>query len=507
MQEPMFLPCGDYAPDQPDFGSQSTAVAYNVVPRTQNSYSPIPAFATSASSALNGRPFGAFSATDKSGNVGNYVGTASKLYCMTNASKPNFADVSGAAYTLPTGYAWNFTEAGGKVYATNSSEAIQAATTAAGTNFANHTDANAPKARFIAYILPGFLLVGDINDPTVGIKPQAIRWSALGNADSFPLIGSATAIANSSDWQDIAGAHGRMMGFASNLSSCAAAIFFQQAIFKMVYTGTATIFSITPVEELRGTPAPRSITQVGQSAFFLASNGFFAFDGTSAVPIGEGKVNRTFFTDVDPNYLDQVVGTADPTSGLIFWQYAGVGNTGGIPNRTLIYNPYINRWALIPAAVAQNLFLARTVGTNLDSIDALGFNLDTLPYSLDSDVLAGGNFVLAGFDSTYKFGAYTGANMAYTVDTNDVRPFAGRRARFSGVRPIVEGDAPSAALATRNLISAAPSYGTAVAQNTHGLCPMRVEAQFARVRLTGAAGNMATHIRGAEVEFTPGARA
>lgn len=466
----------------------------------------MPSFQTAASTALASAPLGAFSTTDSSGNGANYVGTTAKLYALTNATKPNFADRSGAAYTTPGGYGWSFTEALGNVYATNGSDAIQKVQTATVSNFANHPDANAPKARYLAYIQPGFLVCGDINDPTVGIQPQGVRWSALGNPDSFPLVGSATAIANNSDWQAVTGPHGRFRGFAPNLASCSAALFFDQAVFRMIFTGGSKIFDIQPVEKLRGTQAPGSIIQVGQVVYFLSSNGFFAFDGTQAVPIGEGKVNKTFFADADPNYLGNVQGAADPVSGLCFWCYAGVGNTGGTPNRILVYNPLSGRFSLVVNPTGNSLFIGRTLGTSLEGIDALGYTLDSLPYSLDSSVLTGGNLTLAGFDTTNKLGYFTGPNMAFTVDTSEAQVVPGRCAKISAVRPIVEGDTCSAAVGGRSLLSAVPSFGAANAQNAYGLCAARNEARYQRVRLTASAGNLVAHIKGAEVTASPGAR-
>jgi hypothetical protein len=501
-----FIPAGEYLPDLADFGNPGTTTVQNVIPRQPGSYSPMPSFQTAASTALAGAPIGALSATDSSGNAADYVGTATKLYALTNATKPNFADRSGAVYTTPNGNAWNFTEALGNVYATNGTDTIQKVQTASAANFANHPDANAPKARYIAYIQPGFLVCGDINDPTVGIQPQGIRWSALGNPDSFPLVGSATAIANNSDWQAVTGTHGRFRGFAPNLASCSAALFFDQAVFRMIFTGGSKIFDIQPVEKLRGTQAPGSIIQVGQVVYFLSPNGFFSFDGTQAVPIGEGKVNATFFKDADPNYLGSVQGAADPVSGLCFWCYAGTGNAGGTPNRIIVYNPVFNRWGLIVNPAGNSLFIGRTLGTSLDGIDALGYTLDSLPFSLDSSVLSGGNLVLAGFDSSNKLGYFTGPNMAFSVDTAEVQLIPGRLTKISAVRPIVEGGTCTASVGSRALLAATPGFGTANAQNQYGLCPARSEGRYQRVRLAADAGNLVTHIKGAEVTYGLGAR-
>jgi hypothetical protein len=499
------IPCDDYAPDQFDFGDPRTSTAFNVVPRTRTTYSGMPSFGRISTAALASQVLSAFSARDPSGNPGMYAGTTSKLYCGRSGTKPNWSDQSQFAYSTPVGGRWSFTEGSGYVYASNGVDPIQRVQTSSASNFAN-VGANAPTAAVIAAIQPGYLLCGDINDVTVGIQPQGVRWSALGDFTNFPLVGSAAAIAASSDWQEVKGPHGRLKAIAPDLSSCAAALFFEQAVFRMLFSGDSKIFNIQPVEKLRGTPAPASVIQRGQICYFLSYDGWYSFDGTVALPIGDGKVNRTFFADCDPNYLGNVAGIADPLSGLCFWLYAGTGSSMGVPNRILCYNPDIQRFSLITGFTGTSLFLGRTFGTTLDGIDALGYTLDNLPYSLDSPILAGGQLFLAGFDSSFYFGGFTGPNMAITVDTTETQLTPGRRSRVSAVRPLADG-ACSAQVGTRQSLSDPVAYSSAVGMNTLGFCPVRSDGRYQRFRLTAPAGNLVNHILGAEVTYAPsGAR-
>lgn len=508
MNDSKIILCGDFLPDLGCAGTPGTAVAQNVLPRSKTSYSPMPSFVVSATSALNGKPLGAFSAVDASGNAENYVGTVDKLYAMRAATKPNFSDASATTYATPTGNYWSFAEADGYVFAANGSDKVQVKQVAASGSFANHSDTRCPTARYAAYIQPGFLLLGDINDPTVGIQPQGLRWSVLGDARSnasFPLVGSADAIAGNSDWQKVSGAHGRMRGIAPDLTSCNAAIFFERAIFRMIFTGTETIFAIQPVENASGTPSPRAIAQRGPVCYFLGWDGFYAFDGTTAVPIGTDRVNKTFFADVDSNYLNQVASAVDPTSGLIFWSYAGAGNSNGVPNRIVVYSPELQKFTFITDPTGNNLFIARTLGTTLENVDALGFNLDNLPYSLDSDFFTGGNIALGGFDSTFKYGAFTGPSMAFTVDTMEAQLLGGRKARVSSARPVVEGDYCNVAIAGRQVLSSGAIYDVGSSPDENGNCPARNESRYHRARLYREAGSLVTHIKGAELFFSPGA--
>jgi len=500
------IPLGDYLPDQADFGNPGSNSIQNVLPRTQTTYSPIPSFEQVATAPLNSAPIGAFSSHDASGNPGLYAGTRTKLYRATNATKPNFVDSSSMAYTTPIGGRWSFTEGSGYVYASNGVDPLQRVQTASASNFAN-VGGNAPTAAVIAAIQPGFLLCGDINDVTVGIQPQGVRWSALGDYTSWPLIGSSAAIAASSDWQEVKGPHGRLKAIAPDLSSCAAALFFEQAVFRMLFTGDNKIFAIQPVEKLRGVLAPASVIQAGQICYFLSYDGWYAFDGTVAIPIGVGKVNTAFFLDCDPNYLAGVTGIADPITGMCFWTYAGTGNSNGVHNRILVYNPIVRRFSLITGFTGSTLFLTRSFGTTLDGIDALGYNIDTLPFSLDSPVLAGGLLVLGGFDSTFTAGGFTGPNMAFSVDTTEVQLSPGR-SRINAVRPIVEGLGSAAqtqaSVASRQGLGDPITFTAPTSTNIDGIAPQRSEGRFQRIRLTAPAGNTVTHIQGAEVSFSPG---
>lgn len=496
------LPLGEWLPDLPDLENPGATGVENVIPRTRSSYSPMPSFATISSSALAAAPLGAFSAVDASGNPGSYVGTTAKLYRMTNATNPNFADSSGAVYTTPAGRAWSFTEGNGYVYATNGSNLIQRVATASASNFAS-LSSDAPVCKALCAVQPGFLLCGDIVDPVAGTWRQGVRWSALGDFSSFPAVGSDLAIANQSDWQNIQGPHGHFQAFAPDLAACNAAVFFEQGVFRMLYTGDDKIFDIQPVEKLRGTQSPRSVIQSGQVCYFLSYDGWYSFDGALARPFGTDRVNKFFLADADPNFISEVTGCADPLSGLCFWLYAGAGNNMGVPNRILVYNPSIDRFGLITGFSGYSPFIGRTFGATLDGIDALGYTLDNLPYSLDSSFLTGGKIVLAGFGTDFKYGSFSGANMAWSVDTTEAQLTPYRRSRIKSVRPLVQGGTASAAIASRDDLDDTVVFGASVAKNNVGICPVTSEGQYSRVRLSGAVGNNVKHIQGAQVDFSP----
>lgn len=497
-----FVPCGEWLPDQPSYNNPGCDVADNVVPVTTSTYAPMPGFLKSATIPLNGPPLAAFSARDSEGNPGLYAGTASKLYVAVAATAPNFVSASGSRTF--TAAEWAFAYMNGSVYAINSVDGLQKVTVAVDAPF-TAVGGNAPTGKCLAVVQPGFMVVGNINDVTVGIQPQGLRWSSLGDATAtgWPLIGSNEAIANESDWQAVTGDHGNLMGIAPDLPTCAAAVFFETAIFQMNYTGDQYIFAFTPVAKAMGTNAPQSIVQRGQTVYYLGSDGFYAFDGTESLPLSAGRVSKFFFDDCDPNQLTSVSGFADPKTGLIFWAYATSASVNGVPNRMLVYNSIVNRWSYVLGFLGYQPFLGLSLGTTLDNIGSLGYNLDNLPFSLDNTILAGGHTVLAGFDTNYNLGYFSGSGLAWSVETTEIQLSPPKRSRTGYIRPLVEEDVASAGVFARSDLVTPATYGALIPQNPSGICPARAEGLYHRAKIAGAAGSVAKHIIGVEFGYTP----
>jgi hypothetical protein len=499
-----FLPCGQWLPDQPSYKNPGCSIANNVVPVTASTFAPMPAFGVAATTALDSKPLAAFSARDGEGNAALYAGTASKLYSGLAVTAPNFADKTRLSGDY-TAASWGFAAFNGNVYAVNGVDPMQTVQIATTSRFAD-VGGGAPTGKILAVVQPGFLVVGNINDPTVGIQPQGLRWSALGDASSatgWPAIGSTDAIAVQSDWQNITGDHGNLTGIAPDLPTCAAAVFFENAIYQMNYTGDQFIFTFTPVAKAMGTGAPASIVQRNQTVYYLGSDGFYAFDGTVSYSISANRVSRFFFERCDPNYLPQVSGFVDPATGLIFWAYATSGSNNGVPNRMLVYNTVTDRWSNIMDFRGYCPFLGRSLGISLDQIDGLGYTIDDIPFSLDDRHLAGGLNVLAGFSPDFKLGYFAGAPMDWAVETVEAQLARPRRARLGYVRPIVEGGIPQVAAAARDDLRRLPTFGNSISPNSAGVCPVRVEGRYHRLKLTGSGDTRVTHIQGAEVGFTP----
>ena len=136
-------------------------------------------------------------------------------------------------------------------------------------------------------------------------------------------------------------------------------------------------------------------------------------------------------------------------------------------------------------------------GFTLEQLDNVSATLEGLPFSLDSAVWAGVASRLVGaFDTAHKAGFFNGAALAATVETLEDAPGKGRLVRVRSARPLADGAAASIALGTRNRQSDTVSWGSAVAANVLGACPMNTATRYVRGRVTVPAGAVWTHLLG-----------
>lgn len=510
----MFIPVGEFLPDMPDYQNPGTSKAHNVYPRTVQSYSPVAGISTYAN-ALPSAVIGAMPTIDSSGGVTLIAGTLTDIYQLAPGSSA-FVNVSKTAggYTTSTDGDWNFTQFGQRVIGANFSDPLQTFTLNASTAFAD-LSATAPKSRYLATV-KDFLVAANTYDNTYGAQPQRVWWSAINDCTNWPTPGSVSAAQVQSDYQDIPGDQGWIQGIVGNLGTSDGAIFFDHAIWRMNYVGSPSIFSFSAAEGVRGTPAPRSITKLGSFVYYLGEDGFYRFDGTTSYPIGVNKVDKYFYGRLNQQYVRNVVGAVDPVNRLVMWAYPGPTSVNGALTDLIIYNWAIDRWSDADFS-GEYLIRALTQGYSLESLDSTGYNLDTLPFSLDSRVWAGNQIIMGAFDTSHTFGYLNGTNLAPTVETSEFEPYGaqtaplvmggqpmiGRRALVRSARPMVDGGVPSVSIGYRNRPYDAVTYSSPIAVNSVGDCPVRADGRYIRAQITLPAGSSFTHIQGVDVITTP----
>lgn len=513
---PLILRVSEYAPDMPDYMNTQSGNVLNVIPRTPTSYGPLSTPAV-FSGALTTRCQGAYFGLDSSGNVDGFAGDSKNLWRMTASTAPAWSSVSKSAnaYSISASDQWKFTLYGTRVIATNIADPVQSFILGSSSTFSDLiVTANPPKASFAA-VVKSFLVLANTSDATYGAQPQRVWWSRNGNPTSFDDPGSLPQLASEFEtgYQDLLGDGGDIVGLVGNLGNADGAVFMQHAIWRMAWQGAASgVFQFFPAQGVRGCAASGSIAQLGAVCYYLGEDGFYVFDGAESSPIGFNKVDKSFFADLDQQYVSSISAAIDPINKLYIILYPGAGHVGANCNKMLLYNWALGRWApaLPLPAGAEYIMRALSFGYTLDQLyTILGYTLDTLPFPLDSRVWTGGSLLLGIFDSAHKLNFFTGNPLAATVDTSEVQPTPGGVTRIYNTRPIMDGAAtPSVAIGVRNDQGATPTFTSPVAKTSLGTAPQRALGRYVRSRITvPSSASSWTHLSGVELEGAPaGAR-
>lgn len=472
---------GEWFPDLPDYENPGATVANGVYPSLK-SYRPIGALSSVSSNALASRCLGGASFKSSEGNSITVAGDGTKLYKLQSAA---FSDVSKSGnYTTSDEHRWRFEVFGDNLIATNDFDPIQVSALDNVSVF-DDLSADAPSAKFAA-VVRDFLMLFH-----AGGLGQRVQWSAINDITGW------TVGTNQSDYQDLPDGGPITAGFGGEYGL----VFQENKITRITYVGSPLIFQFDPIELKHGCIEPNSAVQYGRFVFYLSNNGFYMCDGTQATPIGDQKVDRTFFADLDTTYSYNMSAAIDPVNKLVMWAYPGSGNSGGLPNKLIIYNWALGRWS--DADIAVNLltnFL--TEDYTLEGLDAITTDLDALPYSLDSLKWKGGTLKIAGYGTTHYLSTFTGDNIAATLETTEAEITPNTRTRIRFTRPIVDG-ACSIQMGHRATQQDSVTWDTAATVNSRGRCATRVYDRYFRARVNIASAASWTHAQG--VDFGQGA--
>ena len=176
----------------------------------------------------------------------------------------------------------------------------------------------------------------------------------------------------------------------------------------------------------------------------------------------------------------------------------GSGNTGGRPNKIVVYDVALDRWSFVDQEVEILQSLGGT-GYSLEGLDAVSASLDSLPASLDSRAWVGGAAEIAGFDTANRMVLFSGDALAATIETGEVELNPGHKTALRSFRSIVDGALPTVEVGTRNLQSDAAVYGSALTANSGGRFQTRDKARYHRFRAS-LSGNDWTHAVGLQLD-------
>ena len=511
----------EWCPDQPvlrlhDEPSGVSDTIVNVLPRSDRSYGAFKDFVPMTMVALPENPRGAYFGNDPGGNYAVFCGTTHDLWKI-QSGQTGFTNVSKSAgvYGCPLDSQWSFTQFNSRVIACNIVDPVQTFVMGTDSHFSDlgtTTSTIPPKARYCA-VAKNFLFLANTNDPVGGPAPWRAWWSGINQPDYFPTPGSTAAVTVQSDYNDFAGPNGQITGIVGNLGTADIAIFQEHAVWRGYYVGPSSVFNFFPAEGVRGTSAPGSIVQLGSLVYYLGEDGFYAFDGTQSVPIGLNKVDRTFLTDLNPGMYPYISAAIDPLNKIVMWAYvsnrAPAGSTDA--DTVICYNWATQRWS---KAFVDVEFVFRSVafGYTLDGLDATGYNLDTLPFSLDSRVWNGGGLLLGGFQNG-KLGYFTGANLAASIRTEELQPLPGSHTFVRNTRPLINLDPRAIPPTSIPLITVTPSVRdhlmmaqtqtTPGVTNYNGWAPLRCSGRYVQFQIDVPYNTPFDNLQGLLIDSNP----
>jgi len=500
MNVPQRMTIAKFGPDQPETSAGVSRTIENVLPKTSLSYSPLPNFAP-FSSAMSNRFQGGLAFSTTSGDARVFTGDVSKLYRYAGAGDTPIDVSKTGGYTTPASYRWGMALFGERVIATNGTDAIQSYVEGTSSVFADMITTGITSLRSkVVDVVSDWVVLGDTTDSTYGDKDQRVWWLAVNDPTDAPIPGTEDAANKLSDFQDIPGDHGKLIGIAGNLGFSNAGLFFERAVFRMNYSGLPKIFEITPAEGARGLLARGALCKFGPKAYYAGEDGFYVFDGNSSTPIGKEWVDEFVYNDMDSAYLDRITCTQDPARGLIFWAYPSSGSADGIVNRLLCYSPAFNKWAIsdVTSLSLEGLLNAPTFGKTLEQLDTFG-TIDSLQFSLDSTVWQGVRRSLAAVDSDHKLGYFSGEALPAKIDTENIS-LGPRRTILTRVRPLIDNSSAKVAVCSRVRLSDSNTYTDLQAQEDDGSVAVDSEGRYHKVRVETTLGEEWSEMSGVDVE-------
>jgi hypothetical protein len=474
------IPWGEYRPDMPAL-SQWAREALNVVP-AEESYRPLNSLATT-SNALDSRAQGAAWFRGADGSTKMFAGDATKLYLLSPSSAvwADVSRVSGGAYAPGADGNWRFDQFGTLAIAVNGVDSPQKFSLSSGTNW--EALGGTPSAAAFVTTVRDFVVMGKI-----GNDRQRIRYSGLNNAETWtPSLATQAGLQDLPDGGEVTGLVGGEYGL----------IFQESSIRRMTYEAPPIVFRIDKIANDIGCSVPNSVAGLLDMAFFLHKSGFYMVkNGQTVLPIGRGKVDRTFWAEFDEVHRHRSSSAVDPVRGLYFYAYPANGSNG-TPSRLMLYNWHNERFARAEITTELIFGGASSHAYTLEQLDSFG-TLETLPYSLDSSYWSGVlSLLMFGFDTAHKSGSFSGTTLEATVETAEFNPGKpGMRSVIRGIRPLIDGGSPTIQLGARETQQAMVSYGPAVGLTGAGMAPVYGSGRYFRARATMAAGATWSNMQG-----------
>jgi hypothetical protein len=480
MSDPTPLDFGEWLPDLPDLENPGALIAKNCLPQLK-SYRQLNSLA-SFTNALTAACLGSIWLQGSDNVIYNFAGDAQDLYRLDSGTTWTNVSKSLHAYSATS---WEFAKFGNDVLGVDYFDAMQKYTVGTSSAFADQTG-SPYNAKRIA-VVRDFVVLGDLQ----AYGPDFLGWSGYNNATLW-----TPSRQTQSDRQQLFGKGGRVQKIVPGEVGF---VLQEHSLNHMEYVGPPTIFQFNEIEPGRGTPAPNSVCWTGPFIFFYSHDGFYMFSGsTPCTPIGANKVNKWFRANSDMSSVAQMNSAVDRQNALVFWAFRSSSSLA-YNDRLLIFHWPSGRFTY---GEVNTEWLAEyvTSGLTLDQLDTpfpSGIDIQSIP--VDTDAFKGGALSLAAFGSDHKTADFSGAALAATIDTKELR--SGQRLITNAVRPIVDGT-PATTFTVqagkRNLPAGNVTFGSARGLTPEGKACIITNSRYQRYRVNIGGGF--THGQGVELD-------
>lgn len=464
------IKAGDWLPDMAPHLTDGMTTVRNVYAQA-NGYGPVKSFSP-ITPALPERFAGGAAYVGSDGTAALLAGTANKLLRYSGSSW----DVLLTALSVDR---WRFTQFGDLVIAVNGGVPRKFNLL---TGTASTLGGSPPAGTLVATVRDFIVMAGDPADVL------DVRWSGFNNAEQW----DGTNQSNNQPMLD----GGRVMGLAGGEYGI---ILQQNAIKRMSYVGAPIVFQIDEIARDVGCMAEGSVAQWGRLTFFLSERGFMVCDGNEVKPIGDEKIDRTFFTRYSREDLKGLYTAVDPRRSLVMWSMPGK------PGTIWCYNWNLGRWTTIETDV-RGILTGFTANVSIDALDAMYGNLDAVPVSLDDPKFSGGNPLLMVATTGNVIGALAGSNMAAQIGFSFGEPGQGRRVRMRRVQPIADATMATVTIDGRQRLGDVEGITATSDMRPSGHMAVRLNARYVKPTIDIPEGHAWTFLQGLEMEMEAGAR-
>lgn len=459
----------DYLPDLADNGEHLT-IADGAFP-IANGFAPVGS-PMSATDALPEDYKGGASFVGSGGSAALLAGSSNKLYRYSGL------EWTAVMVALSAGR-WDFTQFGDLVIGVYGGTPVKFDLEGGTAGFLGGSP---PNAAMCATVREGFVFTaGEAGNE------HTVNWSAFNNAEGWTFgVGGA-------GFKELF-AGGRVTGLAGGEY---AIVLQENRVVRASEAGEGS-FQFDPISENVGCMTSASVGQEGRMVFFISERGFMMTDGNTVAPIGNEKINRSFFSQYSrDDIINSVSCSVDPRNSRVFW---------AMPDKIWVFNWELQKWSTITVQ-NKGVLAGFSANISLEAIAALyPGGLETIPYSLDDGRFSGGVPRLYVMKLDNVFYTLSGENMKATFELAEQDMAGGISARFRRARPISDAQSFTLTMRGGQARAALDKQAKFTEYRKSGDMPIRFRARHIKPKLEITAGAKWSHVRGIEFEFSAGGR-